>query len=516
MTTRRTALLGFSALSLGPLIPARVFADASINTRHRMALLLGNAAYKPKLRNPANDVAALKAVLTGAGFQVATHVDGKKGSMEAAIAEYCRSLEREQGVGVFYYAGHAVQLGWRNYLVPVDAALRSADEIPAATVELSSVLEGLRRAANPMNVVIVDACRDNPFGSELKTTRGLSQMDAPSRTLLAYSTSPGNTADDGEGDNGLYTSHLLREMRTPEAKIEDVFKRVRLGVRRASSGGQIPWESTSLEDDFYFLPPASLAKPSSSEADKRYAEDLQHWQAAEASSSIESLGAYLQRHPSGHFAELAQVRLDVLLARRGEKRVVPVSAPDNPFTQGSVIADRNYSVGDRYRYLVTNTQTGLAGADRMNRVTSLTDFEVIYNNGGNVTDRLGNQIKRADGTRLVDAQAFASEYALGRKWQTRLNITYANGQSDDLHMDLAVVGRDEIEVKAGRFRAFRVVGSGWGSSGTRHELAYWIAPDQVRRALRRDGRVLDRGGRPQHAERVELAGYHEAIAPRGA
>jgi uncharacterized caspase-like protein len=110
-------------------------------------------------------------------------------------------------------------------------------------------------------------------------------VDAPVGTLLAYATSPGNTASDGEGENGLYTANLLREMRAPDSKVEDIFKRVRLNVRRASNGQQIPWESTSLEDDFYFIPPANLAKPTQSEADRRYAEEREAWARAEAKAA---------------------------------------------------------------------------------------------------------------------------------------------------------------------------------------------------------------------------------------
>jgi uncharacterized caspase-like protein len=178
-----------------------------------------------------------------------------------------------------------LQLEWRNYLLPVDARIsRAADVAPNAT-DLAVLLAGLQRAGNPMNIVILDACRDNPFEIEGRTGKGLSQMDAPVGTLLAYATAPGNTASDGDGDNGLYTEHLLREMPAPDAKIEDVFKRVRLGVRRASGGRQIPWESTSLEEDFYFVPRAAPKPLTKEEIDRRYAEELAAWQAVEAKAS---------------------------------------------------------------------------------------------------------------------------------------------------------------------------------------------------------------------------------------
>jgi uncharacterized caspase-like protein len=143
-------------------------------------------------------------------------------------------------------------------------------------------VKGLKVAANAMNVVILDACRDNPFVLAPKAGKGLSQMDAPAGTLLAYATAPGNTASDGEGENGLYTQFLLQEMAKPESKIEDVFKRVRLNVRRASKGAQVPWESTSLEDDFYFVPPPILRKASQEELDRQFAAERQVWERVEA------------------------------------------------------------------------------------------------------------------------------------------------------------------------------------------------------------------------------------------
>ena len=127
-------------------------------------------------------------------------------------------------------------------------SIKSAGEIEAQGVDMDTLLTSLTRAKNPMNMVILDACRDNPFGELVALQqKGLSQVDAPPGTLLAYATAPGNTAADGLGANGLYTENVLKELQTPGSKIEDVFKRVRLNVRMQSRGRQIPWESTSLE-----------------------------------------------------------------------------------------------------------------------------------------------------------------------------------------------------------------------------------------------------------------------------
>lgn len=222
----------------------------------RVALIIGNSAYAGNMAlvNPANDAKAMADVLKRLGFTVIELRDGNKAQMAAAITQVSNSLKGKQGVGMLYYAGHGLQLDWRNYMVPVDANLKSAADVPGQTIDLSSVVDIFKAAGNRMNIVVLDACRDNPFGGNTSSAKGLAQLDAPPSTFLAYATAPGNVAEDGDvkSGNGLYTQFLLQELKRPTAKIEDVFKRVRLNVRKQSNGRQIPWESTSLEDDFFF------------------------------------------------------------------------------------------------------------------------------------------------------------------------------------------------------------------------------------------------------------------------
>ena len=159
-------------------------------------------------------------------------------------------------------------------MLPVDIDINTVADVPKQGVEVNALLEGLTRAENPMNIIILDACRDNPFGHVKGVEqKGLSQMDAPNNSLLAYATAPGNVASDGEGENGLYTENFLREMKVREAKIEEVFKRVRLNVRLKSKGAQVPWESTSLEEDFWFQPPGALAAVAQEEVERRRKEE---------------------------------------------------------------------------------------------------------------------------------------------------------------------------------------------------------------------------------------------------
>lgn len=261
---RRQWLLQASGIVTTSAMPfvARIAAaqQSTLNALPRIALIIGNNKYKETpLKNPANDAKAIAAELAECGFKVDLTLDAGRQTLISAIEKYADLLAKSKGVGLFYYAGHGAQLGWRNYLIPVDAEIDKLEDMKTKTVDLSSLLTGITKSQNAMNIIILDACRDNPFGSRVPTEqKGLSQFDAPPGTLLAYATAPGNTASDGSGENGLYTENLLKELRVADAKIEDVLKRVRLNVRRTSSGQQIPWESTSLEDDFYFLPPKKL------------------------------------------------------------------------------------------------------------------------------------------------------------------------------------------------------------------------------------------------------------------
>jgi uncharacterized caspase-like protein len=300
--------------------------SSELNALPRTALVIGNTKYgDAPLKNPGNDAKAIAGELQKVGFKANLLLDAGRAQMINAIQTFADDLAKMRGVGLFYYAGHGAQLTWRNYLIPVDVSIDRLEDMREKTVELNSLLQGLLKARNPMNVIILDACRDNPFGNKVLTEqKGLSQFDAPPGSLLAYATSPGNTAADGDGANGLYTENLLRELGVSDAKIEDVFKRVRLAVRRRSEGRQIPWESTSLEEDFYFRPPKQIRKLTEEELEKQFEEELAIWEKIKDVREAAPLEDYLRRFPSGKFSELAQFRLNRLLAKR--ETVVQVAA----------------------------------------------------------------------------------------------------------------------------------------------------------------------------------------------
>ena len=457
----------------------------------KIALVIGNARYRQSpLRNPVNDARAIGESLTALGFEVAIRLDADRAAMESAIGAYVASLAKRQCAGLFYYAGHGIQLAWKNYLLPVDAQVASRGDVQKQGYELNALVTGLVKASNPFNLIILDACRDNPFGAGAQPEqKGLSQMDAPLGTLLAYATAPGNTASDGAGSNGLYTENLLKEMQVREARVEDVFKRVRLAVRRASGGAQIPWESTSLEDDFYFLPPGAMVKPGDAERARLFAQELSLWEAIENASAVAPFEAYLRRHPSGLFSELAQLQLDRLLALAGEKRVQIASSTGNPYTAGTARMDTAFRVGDTFVWRVFDRDSGVFKRRDTARVTAVTEHEVIYNRGGFRTDLLGNLRLTADGRRHTGYQALPTEYAIGKQWATRFRVFNARNAEDESEYRFRVAAKESVTAPAGTFDCYRVEGRGEsravaGSATTALMFNYWMAPDRCRRYIR--------------------------------
>ncbi len=255
------ALLAAGAALFAALPPARAATATTLANEPRHALVIGNADYTTApLLNPANDATAVAKVLEKAGFKVDLKVNATQKQMQEAVTLFGDRL-KAGGAGLFYFAGHGVQIKGRNFMLPVGATIAREDEVPYKAVDVQQVLDKMETAKNRINMVVLDACRDNPFArSSRSTSGGLTQVDAPIGSLIAFATAPGSVASDGRNANGLYTQHLLANIERPGTPIEDVFKRVRLGVRLDSNGSQVPWESTSLEGDFYFFSAAPGAK----------------------------------------------------------------------------------------------------------------------------------------------------------------------------------------------------------------------------------------------------------------
>lgn len=271
----------------------------------RHALVIGNAAYKTeRLDNSVNDARAIGATLRALGFEVMQLEDASRNQMFEAIRRFGDQI-KSGSVGLFYYAGHGVQVRGRNFLVPVDSGIEREDEVLYQAIEVSQVLEKMESAKNPINIVILDACRDNPFVRPSRSLNaGLAPLDAPVGTLIAFATAPGAKASDGTGSkHGVYTQHLLTHMKEPSLKVEEVFKRVRAAVRQDTSGRQIPWEHSSLVGDFYFVPRGAGAA-----AVDEKAMEQQLWGAVQNGGNVSDYRAYLERYPNGEHAAAAQAQ----------------------------------------------------------------------------------------------------------------------------------------------------------------------------------------------------------------
>ena len=295
-------------------------ASAAANENH-VALVIGNGTYKDApLRNPTNDASDMAAALRALGWKVTLRTNASQRQMKEAIRDFGRELARG-GVGLFYFAGHGIQYRGENYLVPVSANIEREADVEDETVGARFVLSQMEEARNRVNIVIMDACRNNPYSRSFRSaSRGLAQMDAAQGTLVAFATAPGSVASDGDGRNGIYTKHLLRQIRAPGVPAELMFKRVRDGVIEETKDRQTPWESSSLRGaDFYFNPPAGGAQvasvaPSGSPVSSPAALELELWNSVKDSKNADDFKTYLDEYPRGRYVALARVRLRALEA----------------------------------------------------------------------------------------------------------------------------------------------------------------------------------------------------------
>ncbi len=281
---------------------------ATAQQGQRLALVIGNGTYaEAPLKNPVNDARAMTAALRSRGFTVITRENATKSQMESAVADFGEKLT-EGATGLFFFAGHGMQVSGRNFLLPVDAKITSEQRVRLESLDVDMVLDQMQGARTKVSMVILDACRNNPFERRFRSVGGgLAQINAPEGTLIAYATSPGRVAADGDGANGLYTQEFLKAVSMPGLKVEDVFKQVRINVSRASNGLQVPWEASSLTGDFYFVAPKPVAASPSPQS-----LDLAFWEAVKGSNSPSELQAYLDTFPNGTFASLARTRLAAL------------------------------------------------------------------------------------------------------------------------------------------------------------------------------------------------------------
>ncbi|MBX3622949.1 MAG: SUMF1/EgtB/PvdO family nonheme iron enzyme [Rhizobacter sp.] len=290
----------------------------------RVALLVGNAAYpSAPLANPVNDASDLAAALKARGFDTTVALNTTRRELNARVRSFADKVT-PGAVALFYYAGHGMQVRGRNYILPVDAQVQTEGDVVEQGVEIDAVLQRLEGRAAAINLVILDACRNNPF-TDAKGA-GLASIDAPKGSLIAFATSPGKVALDGRGRNGVYTKHLLANLGAPGLRVEDVFKRVRVGVTEESQGQQVPWENTSLTGDFYFIPPSSGAGDALATDIER-----QRLQMAIAAGNKAELRRYLELSPTGGMrTQVAAAYARVIAAEPTRSAVEPSYVRDCP------------------------------------------------------------------------------------------------------------------------------------------------------------------------------------------
>jgi PQQ-dependent catabolism-associated CXXCW motif protein len=293
----------------------------------RVALIIGNGKYAKadmRLANPTNDASAMQRALQSAGFETILKLNATRRDMYRAVDEFSAKIARDQhAVGLFYFAGHGVQADGTNYLIPVDAEVESEADLDANAYDVAKVLQAMQRAQNDMNIVILDACRDNDLPKTRGVSRGLARIIAPSGTFIAYAAAPGQVAQDGaSGTNGVFTGELIKSMAEPNVPLEQMFKKVIIGVKADTHGQQTPWSEASVQGDFYFRSKSSAAvvpqvsgpaptAPASAGTHIPTAAELdeQYWQGIMGSKDAADFASYIKNYPKG--LHLAQAQLMV-------------------------------------------------------------------------------------------------------------------------------------------------------------------------------------------------------------
>jgi uncharacterized caspase-like protein len=537
-------------------------------SRQRVALVIGNNAYKDApLTNPLNDARAMAQALRDAGFQVILRTDSDKRGMLDALREFGDRL-RQGGTGLFYFAGHGMQIKGRNFLIPVGADIQREDEVAYAGVDAQAVLDKMEAAGNANNIMILDACRNNPFARSFRSAQqGLAQMDAPVGTLVAFSTAPGSVASDGQGQNGLYTQHLLQAMRAPGLKLEDVFKQTRANVRRDSQGRQIPWEATSLEGDFYFSAAAPAAAPAPAPAlDRQAIAEEALWDAVKAARTRTEIALYLDRYPNGRFAAQARDRIAALERPQGAPTppappasvaaasatpcigsgCPPTPAPIPPAAVAAapcvgtgcapaaapvataatrVMNANGYAVGDRWRWQVVDKFRGEVVDNWNTQFSRMLPNGDMQSAGGSVWDSLGRNkltVNAASGARNVTAPynvAWPSDtLQVGQRFafENRSEVQPGNGVARTVERKLSghVVALEKVRVPAGEFEAYRIDYSGGVESKAVDGRTWfetlrqtvWYAPG-VKNQVAMEWEVRDARGTLLEQRRVELTSY---------
>lgn len=464
----------FAAVSAG-LAVAAASAQAPVDVRE--ALVIGNSAYaSAPLENPANDALAMSAALRKLGFSVQVLRDADKKQLTQAFDSLGARLKGRQGVAMVYYAGHGVQVNYDNFLVPVDARIRQEADIASQAVNINQALESLAASGSRLSVMVLDACRDNPFKTR-QAFVGLAPRDAPKGTLIAYATDPGNVAQDGDASsgNGLYTQFLLKELARPLTTIDDVFKRVRFSVRRASGGQQIPSYTNGLNENFSFERGFSARPVELPERSAQFAVEKARWDSIRNSSNPGDFYEFIEAYPNSGIGELAQAVLERLERRKIVAQGAQGEAAQNP-------AESRFRLGDTYKMqlrLDTYSRPELFTI----RVTEVNDDRARYTGvfgPGQFGESTVAGAVISDGTSTFDPPYVlvpGGEYQVGKRWAGRSIRTDKTGDKQWMDYSARVMAREKITVAAGTFETYKVEFSFQMQSGVQLKSAVWVQPE---------------------------------------
>ncbi len=384
--------------SVGVLLCILALGSANLHAAERVALVIGNGAYKhvSALKNPPKDVRLISNSLIDIGFNVTTLIDADVDEMESAVKKFKDKLNDsgKDTIGLFYFAGHGITYDGTNYLIPVEAKIEEGPDLRRRALPANWVLEIMEAARNATNIMILDACRDNPFkGLSLSGTRsltsGMVRMTAPEGSLVGFSTAEGRVAYDGDGDYSPFAEAFAAEVRTPDISVTDMMTNVNRRVRDATKGlgskPQIPWTHNSLSAILKFNPRADGKKQASGSVEltpapqqlaqprRKSREELEDklWADIRDSEDSAEFAVFLKKYPDGEHAELAKIRQAKFSNKPKEQAATQPSAIQPAATQPQAVQRgaepdlaalcRQFAAGDSNEF--ADCMDEMAGAD---------------------------------------------------------------------------------------------------------------------------------------------------------
>lgn len=417
----------------------------------RIALVIGNASYPTSpLINTKNDAKAISEALKKLGFEVSTLTDQRRSETLRAVRSFSEKLKANNAIGLFYFAGHGMQFRGKNFVIPVDAYIRSQDEVDEQGVDVQFIVDRMGSAGSSSLILILDACRNNPFLQPgARDVSGLAAIDGPPGTLIAFSAAPGKTALDGDGENSPYTKRLVEVLSTPGIPIEEVFKRVRVGVLSDTDKQQVPWENTALTRDFYFRPSISNANVSPEKSVLAPLSEDVHWAEIKNSRSIYDYVSYYQKFPnSGRTKEIVG-RVNVLLELNKLPTVLESELPIFAANSGYIGAESKpvnkymaeyFGLGSPRGILITNVKS-----DSVAEKTGLLAGDIVLKVNGQDVPQFASFVE----VRNWFIQTIRpGEYITGVVWRDKKEITLTGvAERPTVRQMLSILAGDRLIAK---------------------------------------------------------------------